>query len=146
MEELLSASKHNDRVGVDILLELGLKELLKSVFVHLVRDRHFLPCGLVNGELRLGALVHNEEDADGVLVAPGESIEHVATILAIVLVKAPPHGLIKHLFRDASILVLLPIFYQALLNIDVKVLIIRVGLFRLYLRVLLSSLRFLRAT
>jgi len=97
---VVTAAQQNDRIGVDVLLELGgvlfgeLFGVLRLLLVFIGNLISFLIDLLL---LWLGLLRGDEEDLEGCRVANGVTIEDVASILAVVLAQPPAESLAHHL-------------------------------------------------
>ena len=101
-QEIIGATKHNDRVGVDVFLELGgvflgqffsffrINRILFNRVTIVIKHRCF----------GRGLFRSDKEDFERGLVAYWVSVKNVTSVLAIVLTESPAEGLTHHFRHD----------------------------------------------
>lgn len=90
--EVVFAADVDDRVRVNVLLELGLQQVCQFFFVDFFR-RLFFTILVDNGLLFLRRRRRDNEDFTGSLVADRVAVKNVTAILAVVLRKTPAESL-----------------------------------------------------
>ena len=86
-------SEEDNRVRVDVLLELRLQHPLQLLFIDIIFLRNGLTV-LSKDNLLLWSLGEDKEDVLGLLVLSRIAIKDIASVLTVILIKSPSHSLV----------------------------------------------------